>query len=107
MDASRFEAPTPRTQLPTLRNQAQVEEALKRHYPPLLRDAGIGGTAMVQLWIDETGAVRRHEVAKSSGHQALDAAAQSVAAMMRFEPARENGQPKPVVVQIPVRFRAQ
>jgi len=107
LDASRFEALTPGMQFPTLRNQEEVVEALRRYYPPLLRDAGIGGTVMVQFWIDETGAIRRHEVTKSSGHEALDAAAQSVAATMRFEPARENGRPKPVVIQIPVTFRVQ
>jgi TonB family protein len=107
VDASRFQALAPGMQSPTLRNQAEVEQALKRYYPPLLRDAGIGGTVMVQVWIDETGAVRRHEVAKSSGHPALDAAAQSVAATMEFEPARANGQPKRVVVQIPITFRVK
>lgn len=104
-EGRRYYALGPEIDPPKLRNPSEVEQALKRYYPPLLRDAGIGGTVMVLFWIDETGTVRRHEVAKSSGHPALDAAAQSVAATMEFEPARANGQPKRVVVQIPISFR--
>lgn len=94
-------------QAPMLRNSKEVVAQLAKHYPPLLRNAGIGGTSMVMFWIDETGAVARHELAQSSGHAELDAAATAVAATMEFSPARVGGEPKPVVVQIPVTFRTQ
>jgi outer membrane biosynthesis protein TonB len=34
-----------------------VQRALERNYPPLLRDAGIGGTPVVWFFIDENGRV--------------------------------------------------
>ena len=36
-------------------NRADVVRAMEREYPPLLRDAGIGGTVRVYFFIDENG----------------------------------------------------
>ena len=38
---------TPFTVRPDIRNRREVEIAMEREYPPLLRDAGIGGTTLV------------------------------------------------------------
>ena len=48
---------TPYTVRPDIKNRAEVARALEREYPPLLRDAGIGGTVQVWFFIDEQGAV--------------------------------------------------
>jgi TonB family protein len=106
-DLSTFRAFTPDMVQPSLRNTAEVEQALKRYYPPLLRDAGIGGTVMVLFWIDESGRVVKYQVGKSSGYPNLDEAATKVADIMRFSPARNRDQPVRVVVQIPITFRVQ
>ncbi|HEY8483002.1 MAG TPA: energy transducer TonB [Longimicrobiales bacterium] len=106
-DLSTFRAFTPDMVFPSLRNTSEVEQALKRYYPPLLRDAGIGGTVMVLFWIDENGRVVKHQVGKSSGYPNLDEAATKVADIMRFNPARNRDQPVRVVVQIPITFRVQ
>jgi TonB family protein len=58
---------------------ADVQRALVRNYPPLLRDAGIGGTPMVWFFIDENGRVLKTQLSQSSGYDALDAAAIAVA----------------------------
>ncbi|MGH7128114.1 MAG: energy transducer TonB [Planctomycetaceae bacterium] len=97
---------TPYTIEPELANAAEVIAALGRNYPPLLRDAGIEGTAMVWLFIDRTGAVAKVQLRETSGYAALDEAAESVAGTMRFEPALDGSQPVAVWVALPIRFAA-
>ncbi|HEX6306933.1 MAG TPA: TonB family protein, partial [Longimicrobiales bacterium] len=65
---------TPMTDRPELLNRDDVARALVRNYPPLLRDAGIGGSPTVHFLIDRTGTVRKLLLAKSSGYPALDQA---------------------------------
>lgn len=96
---------TPEMERPELTNVSAVARALEESYPPLLRDAGIGGSAHVTFWIDRAGDVIRYEVAESSGYPALDQAAVKVAGTMIFTPARKDGSPVPVVVRIPITFR--
>ncbi len=95
---------TPYTVKPDYVNGAEVMRALEREYPPLLRDAGIGGTTLVWFFIDETGVVQGQEVQTSSGHEALDQAALRVAPVFRFTPALNQDQPVPVWVQLPITF---
>jgi TonB family protein len=89
---------------PELQNTAEVRDALISHYPPLLRDAGIGGTPVVWFFIDETGVVQRTQLSRSSGYDALDAAALSVATTLRFAPATNRDKPVAVWVEIPIVF---
>jgi TonB family protein len=95
---------TPMTVRPELQNTAEVRDALISHYPPLLRDAGIGGTPVVWFFIDETGVVQRTQLSRSSGYDALDAAALSVATTLRFAPATNRDKPVAVWVEIPIVF---
>ena len=95
---------TPYTVAPTIVNQSDVAAALNREYPPLLRDAGIGGTVTVWFFIDEQGAVVNQEVSTSSGHQALDEAALRVASVFRFTPALNRDEAVPVWVSLPISF---
>ena len=46
---------TPMTVRPEIRNRSEVQAALTREYPPILRDAGIGGTVVVWFFITEDG----------------------------------------------------
>jgi TonB family protein len=92
---------------PRLLNQREVEQALLRHYPPMLRDAGIGGEVSVLLWLDETGAIVRAEIDESSGREALDRAALEVVKVMRLTPALNMSRPTRVIVSQPVRFIAR
>jgi protein TonB len=77
---------------------------MEAEYPPLLRDAGIGGTATVWFFLDETGTVRRVLLDDSSGHQALDDAAMRVAGQIEFTPARNRDEPVPVWIALPITF---
>ena len=95
---------TPYTQAPDYTNAAEVTRALEREYPPLLRDAGIGGTVQVWFFIDETGKVQKTSVNKSSGSEALDEAALRVAPIFEFAPAMNRDKAVPVWVSLPITF---
>ena len=43
---------------PAMLNEAQVNRALAQEYPTALKEAGIGGTTVVRIFIDEEGIVR-------------------------------------------------
>ena len=95
---------TPYTTKPDYTNAAEVRRAMEREYPPLLRDAGIGGTTIVWFFIDENGVVRNQVIQASSGSEALDEAALRVAPVFEFTPAENRGNPVPVWVQLPITF---
>ncbi|MEZ4415006.1 MAG: TonB family protein [Gemmatimonadota bacterium] len=98
---------TPFTVKPDLKNRSEVQRALTREYPPLLRDAGIGGTVNVWFFIDENGRVLRTQVQQSSGHKALDDAALKVASIMEFTPALNRDKRVQVWVAFPITFQIQ
>ncbi len=106
-DISKAPAFTPYTVNPQLRNEQEVNRALERNYPPLLRDAGIGGTTTVWFFIDENGTVVNTKLFQTSGYDALDEAAMAVAKIMRFSPAKNRDQIVRVWVQIPIKFTAK
>lgn len=95
---------TPYTVQPDIKNRSEVARALEREYPPLLRDAGIGGTVQVWFFIDEQGAVQRTQVNQSSGHKALDDAAIQVANIIQFTPALNRDKRVPVWISLPITF---
>lgn len=95
---------TPFTKAPRLVNVDETSAALRSNYPPLLRDAGIGGEIVLWFFIDERGVVQKLQLQKSSGYPALDEAATRTAAVMRFSPALNRTVATPVWVQIPIRF---
>jgi len=95
---------TPFTVRPDILNREEVAVALEAEYPPLLREAGVGGTATLWFFIDETGTVQRVLLNDSSGHEALDEAALRVARRIEFTPARDGDTPVPVWISIPIHF---
>jgi protein TonB len=95
---------TPYTVRPDIKNRPEVTKALENEYPPLLRDAGIGGTVNMWFFIDENGVVQRTQVQDSSGHPALDAAAERVANVFRFTPALNKDKRVPVWISVPITF---
>ena len=54
------------------RSRKAMTDCLEKHYPPLLRDAGIGGKVVVWAFVDETGEVVKTQPNTSSGHPAMD-----------------------------------
>ena len=98
---------TPYTVAPDIINRGDVQRALEREYPPLLRDAGIGGQVQVWFFIDEGGRVKDTRINKTSGHQQLDDAALKVADVMRFTPAMNRDKKVPVWVSLPITFQVR
>ena len=96
---------TPYTIRPLLTNGREVELALLRTYPVSLREAGIGGIAVVWCFIDEAGVVQNAKVHQSSGFDQLDQAALAVADMMVFTPAQNMDKKVPVWIQQPIEFK--
>ncbi len=98
---------TPYALRPEIRNRNEVIQALMREYPPVLRDAGIGGQVVVWFFISEEGRVLNRRVSESSGHVALDEAALKVADVFRFTPALNRERIVPVWIQLPITFGVQ
>jgi protein TonB len=98
---------TPFTVSPEVKNRPEVARALEREYPPLLRDAGIGGQVMVWFFIDEQGLVQRTQVQQSSGHTALDNAALKVADIIEFTPALNRDRQVAVWIALPITFQTR
>jgi TonB family protein len=90
--------------LPALLNTDAIMSAIERVYPENLADRGVGGEAVLLIWVDEQGRVARSVVSSSSGQPALDRIALSVSRDMRFRPARSGDVAVRVIVQIPVVF---
>jgi TonB family protein len=95
---------TPYTVKPDVKNRVEVVEALEAEYPPLLRDAGIGGMVLVWFFVDESGQVQKVQINESSGHQALDEAALRVGAKIEFTPALNKDKRVPVWISLPITF---
>lgn len=74
-------------------------------YPELARQRGQEGVVVLELRVSAEGRVLAAEVAQSSGHPMLDAAAQRAAQGWRFRPALEAGRPVEARLSSTVRFR--
>ncbi len=98
---------TPMTVRPEIRNRSEVQAALMREYPPILRDAGIGGTVVVWFFITEDGVVQDKRVSRSSGQVQFDEAALEVADVFRFSPALNRDHRVQVWIEVPITFQVR
>ena len=96
---------TPMTVRPEIINRGEVQAALMREYPSILRDSGIGGTVEVWFFISEEGRVLDSRVSQSSGQVQFDEAALKVADVVRFSPALNRDQTVQVWIQLPITFQ--
>ena len=96
---------TPMTVRPEIRNRPQVQAALMREYPAILRDAGIGGTVIVWFFITEEGLVEDTRISRTSGQVQFDQAALKVADVLRFTPALNRDQRVQVWIEVPITFQ--
>ena len=90
-------------------NPAQTPSRLssgRPNYPQSAIQAGIEGTVVIRFLVGKDGSVESAEIAASSGHSELDAAAMATAYNWSFSPARdEYGRPVRCYVRIPIPFR--
>ncbi len=98
---------TPMTVSPEILNRSEVEQALIREYPTILRDSGIGGQVVVWFFVSKEGMVVDTRVSQSSGQLPLDEAALRVADVFRFSPALNREDIVEVWIQLPITFQVQ
>ncbi|MDE2655288.1 MAG: TonB family protein [Gemmatimonadota bacterium] len=91
---------------PRMLNEVEVNRVLEREYPALLKDAGIGGTVTVWLFVNESGQVANSLVKESSGHRGLDDAALRVADAARFSPAQNRDEVVALWIALDIAFEA-
>jgi len=96
---------TPFTVSPRILNVDEVQRAMVREYPAVLRDARIGGRVVVYFFVDEQGQVRDRRIFEGSEYEALNDAALSVADVYRFSPALNRETVVPVWVQFAIVFQ--
>src|SRR5690606_28036699 len=77
-DLSQTPVFTPFEVRPRLRNAADFGSRLDQSYPPMLRDAGIGGTVTMWVFIDREGRVANTRLVQSSGYDQLDRVAEQM-----------------------------
>lgn len=92
---------------PRLKNGGEIQRLLQRLYPESLKNAGIGGTVVLWIYVNDQGQVDKSVVKESSGHSALDRAAQQVADNMVFEPAMNRDKRTDVWVAQNITFEVQ
>jgi protein TonB len=74
-------------------------------YPPDARSKGWTGKVKVRVLITEQGTVKDANIAASSGHESLDAAALKAVLRWLFHPAYRDGHPVVAWVAVPVVFK--
>ena len=79
-----------RVTYPTLVDPDAERDLIRRHYPPELQRAGVGGTVRLLLWVAEDGSVDNVQTRSNSGVAALDRAAMQGARSLRFHPASDG-----------------
>jgi TonB family protein len=77
---------------------------LNIHYPEEARAQGIEGRLMLEFTVTRNGRVRHVQVAESL-HPLCDSAAVRGVQAVDFIPAKHNGEPIPVRLRLPVRFK--
>lgn len=80
-----------------------IQKNLK--YPEIARKAGVEGTVIIQVLIDEKGRVIKTKVLKSLGNNGCDQAAIAAIVRTRWKPAMQRDKPVKVWVSIPVIFK--
>lgn len=90
---------------PSPTNTRDLLRQLERNYPPLLRDARVTGTVQVRMRVMEDGSVDANSitVTSSSHDQFNDPTIRSVQ-RLRFRPAKVNGRPVKVWVELPIQW---
>uniref|UniRef100_UPI0022EAD430 energy transducer TonB n=1 Tax=Falsiroseomonas oryzae TaxID=2766473 RepID=UPI0022EAD430 len=74
-------------------------------YPPASRIRGEQGRVVLRVQVDPGGQALDATVLASSGHAALDEAAERAVRRWRFEPAQENGRPVFSSTTVAITFR--
>jgi TonB family protein len=89
---------------PEVLNRGEVRASLRAHHPEELRRQGVGGEVLVIVHVSADGRVTGGFLSAGTDHAALDRAALEVASVIRYAPARREGEPLAVWIAQPLRF---
>ena len=78
---------------------------IRPKYPEIAQEAGIEGTVVVQVFVDEKGRVKETVILKGIPNTGLDEAATEAIRLVRFKPAKQRERAVGVWISIPVNFR--
>ena len=78
---------------------------IRPKYPEIAQEAGIEGTVVVQVFVDDNGRVKETVILKSIPNTGLDEAASDAIRKVRFRPAKQRERAVGVWISIPVNFR--
>jgi TonB family protein len=104
VDETRQPTFTPFTVGPRILNTEEIKDLMAQEYPPLLREARLGGVVVVWAFITAEGTGEEVMLARPSGHPELDAAALRIAPHLRCSPALNRDVRVPVWIQLPFEF---
>ena len=91
---------------PRATNLADLRRQLERNYPPLLRDARVTGTVQVRMRVTADGSVDASSISiTSSSHEQFNDPTIRSVQRLRFRPAKVNGRPVPVWVELPIQWQ--
>jgi len=98
-------AAPPSTEEQEVDSQPYVVYSTLPEYPSEARHNRWQGRVVVRVLVEASGRVADASVAKSSGYNELDQAAEAVVYQWRFNPAYRDGRPVTVWVKVPVAFK--
>ena len=78
---------------------------IRPKYPEIAQEAGIEGTVVVQVFVDDRGRVKETVILKGIPNTGLDEAASDAIRQVRFRPAKQRERAVGVWISIPVNFR--
>ena len=78
---------------------------IRPKYPEIAQEAGIEGTVVVQVFVDDKGRVKETVILKGIPNTGLDEAASEAIRSVRFRPAKQRERAVGVWISIPVNFR--
>ncbi len=78
---------------------------IRPKYPEIAQEAGIEGTVVVQVFVDDKGRVKETLILKGIPNTGLDEAASEAIRTVRFRPAKQRERAVGVWISIPVNFR--
>ena len=78
---------------------------IRPKYPEIAQEAGIEGTVVVQVFVDDRGRVNDTVILKGIPNTGLDEAATVAIRAVRFRPAKQRERAVGVWISIPVNFR--
>ncbi|HEU0300236.1 MAG TPA: energy transducer TonB [Longimicrobium sp.] len=94
------------TDLPRVRNALAFQQALVREYPPALRGAGVRAVVHARFRVEPDGTITNPSILRASA-PGFEEATLRVVQTLTFTPARLNGRPVRVWMELPIQWEAR